>query len=162
MLGVGSFSQFSFSNQPLVPGGVLSIDANFTQTSTGTRIRTNSVHVISTFVTVKVAAGTMTGTVSVDANFTQTTTGTRVRLASSAVDANFTQTTTATKIRLGSTSLSSNFLMTTIGGPFWERIRTGTNNNWVEITHTGDSWTEINAGGNIQSWTKVEPPNGIS
>lgn len=162
MLGAGSFSEFSFSNQPLVQGGVLSVDANFTQTTTGTRIRTNVVSVISTFVTVKVASGTMTAAFSIDANFTQTTTAIRRRLASATVDANFTQTTTGTKIRLASTSLSGNFLMTTVGGPFWERIRTGANNNYVEITHTGDSWTEVNAGGNIQSWTKVEPPNGIN
>lgn len=165
MISAFSISEFAIADvgQRIVPATV-SMNANFTQTTTNIiRIRINSVHVISTFVTVKVASGTMTATVILDANFTQTTNTIRVRPNSNInFDANFTQTTTGTRIRLGTSSLDGRFIMTTVGAPVWERIRIVANENWTPITHTGDTWTPINAGGNIQSWTEVEPPNGIN
>jgi len=53
-------------------------------------------------------------------------------------------------------SMSTDFVITSGGELLWNKINAGaTNENWTEITHTGDSWTEITVGGTTETWTEM-------
>ena len=45
--------------------------------------------------------------------------------------------------------------MTANGAFLWERVDPGTTSNWSDITHTGDTWTEISYSGTSDTWTEM-------
>jgi hypothetical protein len=48
------------------------------------------------------------------------------------------------------------FAMSTEGALLWERINASVpSENWTPITPAGGTWTEINANGNIETWTQM-------
>ena len=86
--------------------------------------------------------------------FSQDTDGIAVRTAVAELVAFFTQTTAASLVASGVSSMTFLFVMTTDGGLLWVPIDPGGTPNWSAISHTGDSWTEINAGGTVNQWTE--------
>ena len=115
--------------------GAATLDANFTQTSTG----------------IAVVGGVSTQS----ANFTHTSAGTRVRLddallvnsftvgditanivssADATLTASFTQTSAGIGIFVDSATMSSTFTMTSAGRYLWEPVNTGdSTETWTEI-----------------------------
>ena len=72
------------------------------------------------------------------------------------MDSTFLQTTAPIAILSGDADIIFAFDQTTDGRLLWEQINAGaTNENWTEITHTGDSWTEITVGGTTETWTEM-------
>ena len=68
----------------------------------------------------------------------------------------FLQTSAAIGIFRGDYEVIFAFDQTTDGRLLWEPINAGaTNENWAEVTHTGDSWTEITVGGTTETWTEM-------
>ena len=113
--------------------GVATIDGNFTQTSTG--------------------AGTFVGTSEQD--FTQTVEAFRVDVNPVEVTADFTQTTAGIGIFSGVSSQDLNFTKTSVGDILFEEIDAGaTVENWTEITHSGDTWTDKSASATTETWTE--------
>ena len=57
-------------------------------------------------------------------------------------------------LRFASQSMDSVFIITTDGAILWVKVdASGTPENWTQVTHTGDSWTQINAGTSSETWT---------
>ena len=98
---------------------------------------------------------------SLEAVFIQTTNGIAVRGGISEQDSSFTQATLGSKVfEAGPLQISGVFIQTTDGRLYWD-IWTGMprqhphKSTWVQISPTGGTWTEINAGAISQTlWTQ--------
>jgi len=66
----------------------------------------------------------------------------------------FEMSTQAASTLSAASSMTFLFVMTTDGNLLWVPIDPGGTPNWSNISHTGDSWTEINAGGTVNQWTE--------
>ena len=61
--------------------------------------------------------------------------------------------TLAGLIKFASTSVDSLFIQSAQGELLWEPVDPNTAVEiWVPVTHTGDTWTPINASGTIEQW----------
>ena len=86
----------------------------------------------------------------------QTTLANRLREAALSMGSTFLQTTASIAILSGDADIVFSFDQSTLGALLWEPIDAGgTQENWSEITHTGDSWTEITVGGTTETWTEM-------
>ena len=67
----------------------------------------------------------------------------------------FIQTSLATKVILmDELQINAVFIVSAEGRFYWERIDADTpSENWVQVVPSGGTWTEINAGGTIETWT---------
>lgn len=95
---------------------------------------------------------------SLEAVFVQTTDAVAVRGAVSEQEASFTQSSFGGKLFFSEPAFTGVFIQTTDGRLYWD-IWTGSpgnspQENWVQITPTGGTWTEINAGAIISTWTE--------
>ena len=56
-------------------------------------------------------------------------------------------------IQDGEAHLEFGFVQTTDGELLWVRMNVNTPaETWTAISHSGDTWTEINAGGIVNTW----------
>ena len=71
------------------------------------------------------------------------------------IESVFIQTSLATKIILmDELQIDAVFVVSAQGRFYWERIDADTpSENWVQVVPSGGTWTEINAGGTIETWT---------
>ena len=55
----------------------------------------------------------------------------------------------------GPIEINSVFVITANGDILWVEVDAGatTEESWTQVTHTGDTWTEINAGTSSETWT---------
>ena len=67
----------------------------------------------------------------------------------------FLQTSAGIGIFSGDYDVIFAFSKTTAGQLLWENLDAGTNESWSEITHTGDTWSEVSASGTIETWTEM-------
>jgi hypothetical protein len=68
----------------------------------------------------------------------------------------FEMSTQAASILSGASSMTFLFVMTTDGGLLWVPIDAGSSSeSWSDITHTGDTWSEVSTGGTIETWTEM-------
>ena len=71
------------------------------------------------------------------------------------MDSTFLQTTASIAILSGDADIIFNFDQSTLGALLWEQINAGdTQENWSEITHTGDTFTEITPSV-TNNWTEM-------
>ena len=118
---------------------------------------------------------TLSGASEQIANFTQTSGGNLLYSASQEMTAEFIQSVTPTFITNSPLSIESVFIQSSLGTKiinmdelqinavfvmsaegrfYWERIDADTpSENWVQVVPSGGTWTEINAGGTIETWT---------
>ena len=157
--------------------GIAELDANFTQTGipniTASGVSEQSANFGQTSTQTLIAGGTA----DVSANFTQTAAAVRILYGLQEAEANFDVNnalggmlfsatfdatsefliteTLAGLIRFGSTSVNSLFIKSVQGELLWEPVDSSTTVEiWVPITHSGDTWTQINAGGTIEQWNQ--------
>ena len=71
------------------------------------------------------------------------------------IESVFIQTSLATKIILmDELQINAVFIVSAEGRFYWERIDADDpSENWVQVVPSGGTWTEINAGGTIETWT---------
>ena len=151
-----SFSTVQTANGTFVASAISDQDAAFIQS-------TNSVM-------------TLSGVSEQSANFTQTSGASLLYSASQEMTAEFIQSVTptfiinsrpldiesvfiqtslATKIILmDELQINAVFIVSAEGRFYWERIDADDpSENWVQVVPSGGTWTEINAGGTIETWT---------
>jgi len=92
------------------------------------------------------------------AEFIQSTTGSLVQSALVDVEAVFVQTQNGGLLQRGEVTITAVMIQTTDGRLYWD-IWTGSPNvsppeSWTPINPTGGTWTEINAGAIISTWTE--------
>ena len=85
---------------------------------------------------------------------TQTTFGSILYSASTSIESVFTQSVLGGFLEFGVAEMSASFIMTADGRILWEQITPTGTENWTTISHTGDTWTPINASGTIEQWTE--------
>ena len=158
-----------------VLAGIFEASALFLQSSELTRFGT----VISdmSFSTVQTASGTFVASAisEQDAAFIQSTNAVMTISAASEQSANFTQTSGASVLYSASQEMTAEFIQSSLGSKvilmdelqinavfvvsaqgrfYWERIDADDpSENWVQVVPSGGTWTEINAGGTIETWT---------
>ena len=71
------------------------------------------------------------------------------------IESVFIQTSLGTKVILmDELQINAVFVVSAQGRFYWERIDADTpSENWVQVVPSGGTWTEINAGGTIETWT---------
>ena len=71
------------------------------------------------------------------------------------IESVFIQTSLGTKVILmDELQINAVFIVSAEGRFYWERIDADTpSENWVQVVPSGGTWTEINAGGTIETWT---------
>jgi len=71
------------------------------------------------------------------------------------IESVFVQTSLGTKVILmDELQINAVFVVSAQGRFYWERIDADTpSENWVQVVPSGGTWTEINAGGTIETWT---------
>ena len=71
------------------------------------------------------------------------------------IESVFIQSSLGTKVILmDELQINAVFVVSAQGRFFWERIDADTpSENWVQVVPSGGTWTEINAGGTIETWT---------
>jgi len=71
------------------------------------------------------------------------------------IESVFVQTSLGTKVILmDELQINAVFIVSAEGRFYWERIDADTpSENWVQVVPSGGTWTEINAGGTIETWT---------
>ena len=71
------------------------------------------------------------------------------------IESVFIQTSLGTKVILmDELEINAVFVVSAEGRFYWERIDADTpSENWVQVVPSGGTWTEINAGGTIETWT---------
>tara|TARA_R100001509_G_scaffold158730_1_gene124313 strand:- start:840 stop:1556 length:717 start_codon:yes stop_codon:yes gene_type:complete len=192
IIGNSEFSAFAAGTA----AGILTMDANFLQSSAANRIRQTDADMIAQFdqtsTALLVASGvseqsanftqtttqnfTASGVSEQSGNFTQTSTGNliakglstqigdtiqttlanRVRETALSVDSTFLQTTAPIAILSGDADIVFSFDQSTLGALLWENLDAGTNQeSWSEITHTGDTWSEVSTSGTVETWTEM-------
>jgi hypothetical protein len=135
--------------------GISTLDANFTQSSAGITIASGISEQSFNFTQVSTATLIAHGLIEASAQFDQTTVGIAIRTGSATMDFAFDQTTVATLVATGAAEIIAIFVSTANGEILWERIDPGGSPNWLDITHTGDTWTEITVGGTTETWTET-------
>ena len=71
------------------------------------------------------------------------------------IESVFIQSSLATKVILmDELQINAVFIVSAEGRFYWERIDADDpSENWVQVVPSGGTWTEINAGGTIETWT---------
>lgn len=150
-----SFDQSSIGTG--VVSGVSSQTFNFVQSSAGVNVLSGESDIISLFEQGTFARVISNGISRSSFEFSQSTTPTLVKLLSTEIlfEFGFTQTS---GILIYDNDLNVNFAfsMSANGALLWERINASVpSENWTPITPAGGAWTEINANGNIETWTQM-------
>jgi hypothetical protein len=155
--------------------GVAGLDANFTQTGVPNIIASGVSEQSANFTQTSAQTLIAGGTADISGNFTQTTAAVRILyglqdstyrfdlidvlggvLFSGELEATsefFVTKSLGGLLRFASTSADSFFIQSTLGEILWEPVDPNTTVEiWVPMTHTGGTWTPINASGTIQQW----------
>ena len=139
--------------------GISEQDAAFIQSSAASSTISGISEQEAAFIVSALGGAITNNTASLEAVFIQTTNGIAVRGGISEQDFSFTQATLGSMIfEADPLQISGVFIQTTDGRLYWD-IWTGSpgnspQENWVQITPTGGTWTEINAGAIISTWTE--------
>jgi hypothetical protein len=139
--------------------GISEQDAAFIQSSAASSVLGGVSEQDAAFIVSALGGAITNNPASLEAVFIQTTNGIAVRGGISEQDASFTQATFGSKVfEAEPLQISGVFIQTTDGRLYWD-IWTGSpgnspQENWVQISPTGGTWTEINAGAIISTWTE--------
>jgi hypothetical protein len=126
----------------------------FVQSASANTVKVATSDIIFSFTQTSDGNLVASGSSGIEFVFSQDITPTLIKTSVAELVTSFTQTTIPNLIASGESSMTFLFVMTVDGGLLWVPIDPGGTPNWSAITHTGDSWTEINAGGTINQWTE--------
>ena len=123
------------TNSVMTLSGVSEQSANFTQTSGANLLYSASQEMTAEFIQSVAPTFITNSPLSIESVFIQTSLGTKV-------------------ILMNPLQINAVFVMSAEGRFYWERIDADTpSENWVQVVPSGGTWTEINAGGTIETWT---------
>jgi hypothetical protein len=142
------------STAALVASGVSTQIASFTQSADVSLIASGIAEMSFNFTQSSAAINIASGVVIQDFNFTQSVTPSVVFTTSVDIESLFTQSVLGGLLEFGVAEMSASFIMTADGRILWEQIIPTGTENWTTISHTGDTWTPINASGTIEQWTE--------
>jgi hypothetical protein len=178
LAGIFEASASFLQGTELTRFGTVIADMNFStvQTANGTFVASAISEQDAAFIQSTDSVMTLSGVSEQSANFTQTSAAGLLQSASQEMTAEFIQSVTptfiinsrpldiesvfiqsslATKIILmDELQINAVFIVSAQGRFFWERIDADIpSENWVQVVPSGGTWTEINAGGTIETWT---------
>jgi|5B_taG_2_1085324.scaffolds.fasta_scaffold12031_3 hypothetical protein len=158
--------------------GTIIVDMDFStvQTANGTFVASAISEQDAVFIQSTNSVMTLSAASEQSANFTQTSAAGVLYSASQEMTAEFIQSVTPTFIiNSRPLDIQSVFIQTSLGAKvilmdelqinavfivsaegrfYWERIDADDpSENWVQVVPSGGTWTEINAGGTIETWT---------
>ena len=155
---------------------IAEMDFSTVQTANGTFVASAISDQDAAFIQSTNAVMTLSGVSEQSANFTQISAAGLIQSASQEMTAEFIQSLAPTfiinsrpldiesvfvlsslgtkKIDMGPLQINAVFVVSAEGRFYWERIDADTpSENWVQVVPSGGTWTEINAGGTIETWT---------
>ena len=123
------------TNSVMTLSGVSEQSANFTQTSAAGVLYSASQEMTAEFIQSVAPTFITNSPLSIESVFIQTSLGTKV-------------------ILMDELQINAVFIVSAEGRFYWERIDADTpSENWVQVVPSGGTWTEINAGATIATWT---------
>ncbi len=149
------FSTVQTTNGTFVASAISEQDAAFIQS-------TNSVMTLSAvsdqsaiFTQTSGASALYSASQEMTAEFIQSLSASSVIQSSLDIESVFIQSSLAAKtIFVDPLEINAVFIVSAEGRFYWERIDADTpSENWVQVVPSGGTWTEINAGGTIETWT---------
>ena len=155
---------------------IAEMDFSTVQTTNGTFVASAISEQDAAFIQSTNAVMTISAASEQSANFEQTSGGSVLYSASQEMTAEFIQSVTPTfiinsrpldiesvfiqsslgtkVILMDELQINAVFVVSAQGRFYWERIDADTpSENWVQVVPSGGTWTEINAGGTIETWT---------
>jgi len=140
----------------LVASGISEQSGNFTQTTTQNFTASGASEQSGNFTQTSGGNLIAKGLSTQIADTIQTTLAVRIRETALSMDSTFLQTTAPSVVFSGNADIVFIFDQTTLGALLWENLDAGTNQeSWSEITHTGDTWSEVSTSGTIETWTEM-------
>ena len=138
--------------------GISEQDAAFIQSAAANTIRSGISEQEAAFIASILGGAITNNPASLEAVFVQTSDVVAVRTLISEQEASFTQSSLGGLPFFSELEVTAAFIQTTEGRLYWD-IWTGSpgnspQENWVQISPTGGTWTEINAGAIISTWTE--------
>jgi hypothetical protein len=123
------------TNSVMTLSGVSEQSANFTQTSGANLLYSASQEMTAEFIQSVAPTFITNSPLTIESVFIQSSLGTKV-------------------ILMDPLQIDAVFVMSAEGRFYWERIDADTpSENWVQVVPSGGTWTEINAGATIATWT---------
>lgn len=178
LAGIFEASASFLQGTELTRFGTVIADMNFStvQTANGTFVASAISEQDAVFIQSTNSVMTLSAASEQSANFTQTSAASVLYSASQEMTAEFIQSVTPTFIiNSRPLDIQSVFIQTSLGAKvilmdelqinavfivsaegrfYWERIDADDpSENWVQVVPSGGTWTEINAGGTIETWT---------
>ena len=148
-----SFDESSEAN--ITASGDSDQSANFTQSAEGLRFAQAEYDINYNFIQTSDANGLFIGDPELETEFSQDSFAGIVTSAAAEniITLDFNQTA-GILIYRNDFNVDYAFIQTTSGDFLWTKIEAGTPvEGWNAITHTGDTWTQINASGIVNTWT---------
>jgi len=178
LAGIFEASASFLQGTELTRFGTVISDMSFStvQTANGTFVASAISEQDAAFIQSTDSVMTLSGVSEQSANFTQTSAAGLLQSASQEMTTEFIQSVTPTFIiNSRPLDIESVFIQTSLGAKvilmdelqinavfivsaegrfYWERIDADDpSENWVQVVPSGGTWTEINAGGTIETWT---------
>ena len=155
---------------------IAEMDFSTVQTTNGTFVASAISEQDAAFIQSTSSVMTLSAASEQSANFTQTSAAGLIQSASQEMTAEFIQSLAPTfiinsrpldiesvfiqsalgtkVILMDELQINAVFIVSAEGRFYWERIDADTpSENWVQVVPSGGTWTEINAGGTIETWT---------
>jgi hypothetical protein len=135
--------------------GISEQDAAFIQSSAASTVLSGVSEQDAAFIVSALGGAITNNPASLEAVFIQTTAGNATLSGLAEQNASFTQATLGSIVfEADPLQINAVFVQTANGRLFWERIDADVpSENWVQISPTGGTWTEINASAIIDNWT---------
>jgi len=178
LAGIFEASASFLQGTELTRFGTVIVDMDFStvQTTNGTFVASAISEQDAAFIQSTNSVMTLSAASEQSANFTQTSGANLLYSASQEMTAEFIQSVTPTfiinsrpldiesvfiqtslgtkVILMDELEINAVFVVSAEGRFYWERIDADTpSENWVQVVPSGGTWTEINAGGTIETWT---------
>ena len=178
LAGIFEASASFLQGTELTRFGTVIVDMDFStvQTTNGTFVASAISEQDAAFIQSTNSVMTLSAASEQSANFTQTSGANLLYSASQEMTAEFIQSVTPTFIinsrplniesvfiqsslaakiiLMDELQINAVFIVSAEGRFYWERIDADDpSENWVQVVPSGGTWTEINAGGTIETWT---------
>jgi len=178
LAGIFEASASFLQGTELTRFGTVIVDMDFStvQTTNGTFVASAISEQDAAFIQSTNSVMTLSAASEQSANFTQTSGASVLYSASQEMTAEFIQSVTPTFIinsrplniesvfiqsslaakiiLMDELQINAVFIVSAEGRFYWERIDADDpSENWVQVVPSGGTWTEINAGGTIETWT---------
>lgn len=178
LAGIFEASALFLQSTELTRFGTVISDMSFStvQTTNGTFVASAISEQDAAFIQSTNSVMTLSAASEQSANFTQTSVASLIQSASQEMTAEFIQSVAPTFIinsrpldiesvfiqsslgtkiiNMDELQIEAVFVVSAEGRFYWERIDADTpSENWVQVVPSGGTWTEINAGGTIETWT---------